>query len=63
MCALQAVTCTDMSNNIVCSLTVTNTFGIIVDLYTQSPLMATFDPDYIRIMGHALRYIPWELYS
>ena len=42
---------------VVDNLTVTKTFGIIVDLYTRFPLMATFDPDYIRIMGHALRMI------
>ena len=32
-------------------------YVIFVDLYPQSTLMATLDPDYMRIMGHALRII------
>ena len=50
MCTLQVVTCTDVLN--VCSST--PFYGVIVDLYPQSALMATFDPKYEN-NGHALR--------
>ena len=37
-------------------LSQTSFYGIIaMDLYPQSSLMPTFDPDYTRIMDHALR--------
>ena len=59
MCALQAVTCTDVLN-IVYSWQLDchkHLSVIIVDLYSHSPLMATFDPENMRIMGHVLRII------
>ena len=60
MCALQGVTCmTYLVLFAIDNLTVSNTslrrydYGFVPTI----PLMATFDPENMRIMGHALRII------